>query len=180
MRKIIVLLVAICTLFCVAGCSVPNDTISTSAPTEVVFTLDTYGLQITADNTFHEKTGGSFDLQITNDRTYISIMAYQYIDLPSELAPQDVYDMQNEELFSKRDNVTVIEEPNTQSYPQYTMTKGLFSAEKDGVKNHYISYLIDFPDKECFAWVLVAAMPSYLESNQDYLHNIVRSLAPVA
>jgi len=35
------------------------------------------------------------------------------------------------------------------------------------------------PDDETFAWVLVSAMPSYLDENKEYLHNIVCSLSTI-
>ena len=84
--------------------------------------------------------------------------------------------MQNEDLFSRRTAVTVIEEAKTQSQAKQVVTQALYSAEKDGVKNYYATYLIDLADAETFAWVLVTAMPSYLDDNQEYLHNIVCSL----
>ena len=179
MKKVFVIFLMACMLFSAAGCSVLNDADSLLKPTEAVFTIDRYHLQITADSTFQEKTGGSYDLQITNGSTYISIMAYKYIDLPENLTPQNVYDMQNEDLFSKRTAVTTIEEAKTQALSQRTITHALYSAEKDGVKNYYASYLVDLPDKETFAWVLISAMPSYLDDNRAYLHDIVCSLTAI-
>lgn len=169
MRKVTVLFLVIGLLLSAAGCSV-------SVPEEKVFSVDDYQLQITADSTYREATGGSFDLQITNNKTYISIMAYKYMDLPTDVTPQKVFDMQNEELFSKREAVKRIEEAKTQKTEQYTITQALYSAEKDGAKNYYATYLIDFADAETFAWILVTAAPSYLTANRDYLHNIVCSL----
>ena len=179
MKKVIVVFLLACILCSVTGCSIPNDMGSLSKPTEAIFTINSYHLQITADSTFEENTGGSYDLQITNGSTYISIMAYKYMDLPSNLTPLDVYDMQNEDLFSKRTAVKVIEEAKTQTIAQRTITQALYSAEKNGVKNYYASYLIDLPDAETFAWVLVTAVPSYLSDNRDFLHNIVCSLTTI-
>lgn len=179
MKKVIVVLLMTCMLFSAAGCSVLDDTASLFEPTETVFSIDSYHLQITADSTFREDTGGSFDLQITNDNAYISIMAYKYIDLSEDLTPLDVYDMQNEGLFSQRTAVTVIEEEKTPSLSQNVVTQALHSAEKDGVKNYYATYLVDLPDEETFAWVLVTAMPSYLDENREYLNDIVCSLTPI-
>lgn len=176
MKKLFVLFLIICTLCSVTSCTIPNNTDSLIPPIDTVFKIPNYHLQITADNTFEEKTGGSYDLQITNGNTYISIMAYKYIDLPSNLTPQDVYDMQNEDLFNKRTAVKNIEKAKTQTIGQRVITSALYSAEKNGSKNYYASYLIDFPNAEVFAWVLVTAVPSYLNENRDFLHNIVCSL----
>lgn len=179
MKRYSVFLLAVCVLFSATACSVLNDVESLVEPTETVFSVNNYHLQITADSTFDQNTGGNFDLQITNGNTYISIMAYKYIDLPEDVTPQDVYNTQNEDLFSKRTAVTTIEEAKTQTLSQSVLTHALHSAEKDGIKNYYATYLLDFPDKEIFAWVLVTAMPSYMDSNREYLHNIVCSLTPM-
>ena len=37
--------------------------------------------------------------------------------------------------------------------------------------------MIDFPEEETFAWVLITATPSYFEDSRESLHNIVCSLA---
>ena len=166
-KKLIAAVLVICLLFAASGCSVLDDAVSLITPTEKIFSLESYHLQLTADSTFVEKTGGSFDLQITNNKAYISIMADQYIDLPQNVTPMDVYRAQNEDLFGKRTNVTVIEEAETQA---------IHSAEKDGVKNYYATYLMDFSEEETFAWVLITATPSYFEENRTYLHNIASSL----
>lgn len=159
MKKLMVFLLVACLL---AGCGAANQTAS-----EKVFTVDGYNLQLTADSSFYQNTGGSFDLQITNDHAYISIMAYKYIDLPDGMTPLDAYQVQNEDIFSRRTNVTAIEEGQT---------RGLYSAERDGVKNYYATYLIDLPEHETFAWVLVTGAPSYVENNREYLDGIVDSL----
>jgi len=177
MKKATVLLLITCMLLSAVGCTAISDTGLLSEPTETVFPIDSYDLQLTADSSFQEKTGGSFDLQITNGKAYVSVMAYKYIDLPEGVTPRDVYDMQNEDLFSKRTAVTVIEEIKTQTVSQKTVTQALHSAEKDGVKNYYATYLIDLPEEEVLAWVLVTATSSYLEAKQEYLNNIVFSLS---
>ena len=171
MKKVIVLLLTVCVLFSAVGCS-------GAASQPVVFSISDYGLQLTADSTFRENTAGSFDLQITNNKAYISVMAYQYIDLPTGTTPLDVYDTQNGDLFGKREAVTPIEEAETQTLPHGTMTYALYSAERDGVKNYYATYLLDFPEAETLAWVLITATPSYLDANRESLHNIVCTLKP--
>ena len=177
-KKIIVLLMT-CILFSTVGCAVPNNPVSLIQPTETVFTVDNYRLQITADSTFNENTNGDWDLQITNENAYISIMAYKHIDIPENSTPLDIYNMQNEGLLSKRTAVNVIEKAKTQTFSQQVVTQALYSAEKDGVKNYYATYLIELPNDGTFAWVLVSAMPSYLDENKEYLHNIVCSLSTI-
>ena len=68
---------------------------------------------------------------------------------------------------------------STSSFENYTITKAMYSATKEGTKNYYATYLIDFPKDEIFAWVLITAVPSYMESNLERLDNIVCSLTTV-
>ena len=46
------------------------------------------------------------------------------------------------------------------------------------MKNYYATYLLDFPEAETLAWVLITATPSYLDANRESLHNIVCTLKP--
>lgn len=171
MKKAFIFLLAVYILLFAVGCSVPIPRLS-----ETVFSIEDYRLQLTANSTFKENTGGEFDLQITNDYAYISVMAYNYSDLSQGLTPPDVYDMQNEDLFSKRTDVVVLEEVKTQVISQRTVMHTLFSAKNNGVENYYTSYLVDLPYAETFAWVLVSSTPSYYTENKDMLHSIVCSL----
>ena len=172
MKKIFIGLLIVCMLFSAVGCSFFKTR-------EKVFSIDNYDLQITADATFYDSTVGEFDLQITNNKSYISIMAYKYIDLSSALTPRLVYKMQNDDLFSKRNEVSVVEAEKTSVLSDRTVTYALYSAEKEGIKNYYSTYLIDIPEKEVFAWVLVSSTPSYLLENRAYLDGIVFSLSSI-
>lgn len=172
MKKMIILLAVACMLFSAAGCS-------TLESKSTVFTVEGYSLQLTADSTFEATTGSNFDLQITDDNVYIGVMAYKYIDLAENTTPLDVYALQNETLFSKRTAVMELEAEKTQSLAEAVITQGLFSAERDGLKNYYATYLIDLPEAETCAWVLVSSLPSYFENHRDALHTIVCSLQPV-
>ena len=179
MKKLFISILLLCILFSTSGCSVMPNLTPSSVSSEKVFTIEDYNLQITADSSFQESTSDNFDLQITNNKSYISIMAYKYFDLAQNSSPQDIYDWQNEDIFSRRDNVIVIEENQTESFPQYTIVCTLYSADYSDAKNYYASYLIDYPEEETFAWVLVTASPSYFENNSEYLHNIVTSLSTI-
>ena len=179
MRKILRGLLAVCVLFNMWGCSDIADIVQPAKSAEKVFVIDNYDLQITADSSFSENTGGEFDLQITNDNAYISIMAFAYIDIPSDLTPMDIFELQNEEIFNRRDSVRVVEEVETKDIAQGQVRQAVYSAEKDGNKNYYATYLIDMPEEEVCAWVLVTAMPSYMDKNREYLQDIVCSLQGV-
>ena len=176
MKKTMFILLAVCMLWSAAGCSALGGIHTPTEPARKTFLVENYALQIMADDTFYEDTGGSFDLQITNGNSYVSIMAYRYSELAEGTTARDVYDIQNEDIFSKRVAVTEIEKTETFSLPQGEVIYGLFSAERDGSKNYYASYVIDLPEKETLAWVLVTAIPSYFHNNREHLNNIACSL----
>ncbi len=177
MKKFYCVLLLICTVLSASGCA---DLLPAQTPRETVFPIDAYHLQITADSSFKSVEVSNFDLQITNGSVYLSVMGYHYIDLPTDSAPIDYYNFHNEDMFSRRQNVAVIEEAKTESSAERTLIRTLYSAEKDGVKNYYASYLVDFPEAGVFAWVLVTSTPSYMQNNSAALHEIVCSLTPAA
>ena len=173
MKKIIVFLLLACLLVSAAGCSVLEAK-------EKVFSIEDYGLQLTADDTFNTVADSSnFDLYITDENVYIGVMAYKYVDLPESVTPADVYTLQNEDFFGKRTNVQKIEEEFTESISWGTKTQGLYSAERDGNKNYYATYLIDMPGEETVSWVLISSLPSYFISHSGELDAIASSLRPV-
>lgn len=173
MKKAMIFLMVVCILWAAAGCSV----LTPAEPVRKAFLLESYGLQIVADDTFYEKTGGSFDLQLTNDKSYISVMAYRYSDLPEGTTARDVYDIQNQDIFGKRDAVAEIEKTETFSLPQGEAIRGVYTAKRDGNENYYVTYLIDIPEEEVLAWVLVTTLPSYYPNQKEHLDNIVCSLS---
>ena len=173
MKKAMIFVLVVCILCSSAGCSV----FTPAEPAQKTFLLESYNLQIVADDTYYEKTGGSFDLQLTNENSYISIMVYRYSDLPEGTTARDVYDIQNQDIFSKRDAVAEIEKTETFSLPQGEAIRGAYTAKRDGSENYYVTYLIDIPEDEVLAWVLVTTLPTYYPNHKEHLDNIVCSLS---
>lgn len=173
MKKAMIFVLVVCILCSSAGCSV----LTPAEPVQKTFLLESYNLQIVADDTYYEKTGGSFDLQLTNENSYISIMVYRYSDLPESTTARDVYDIQNQDIFSKRDAVAEIEKTETFSLPQGEAIRGAYTAKRDGSENYYVTYLIDIPEEEVLAWVLVTTLPTYYPNHKEHLDSIVCSLS---
>ncbi len=162
----VIFTLCICLIF--SGCS--------SAPKEITHEITDYNLQITADSKFKDAKSESWDLQLSDGMSYISVMAYSYSDLAEGQTPKDLYNYHNDDLFSRRENVSVIEKEKAEKTSTANVVKTRFSAEKDSSKNYYDSFLFEFEKGEVFAWVLISATPSYLEKNTNELHNIVYSL----
>ena len=177
-KKFAVILLVLCSLFCVAGCAGIGSGF-TAEPTRVNFPIEGYGLQIMADDTYEEKTGGEWDIQLTNDEAFISVMVYKYSDLSDGMTAQDVYRIQNNSFLENRTNVKELEKESTEVIEGKTVTQKLYSAEKDGAENYYASYIFDIPEKETCAWLLISAVPSYYTENKEHLNNIACSLTAV-
>lgn len=153
------------------------DTMVNDKSQEKVFVIEDYNLELTATNEWEETSGTAFDLKITDDNSYISVMSYFSIDLAKEDTPQSIYQLQNEDIFSKRDNVEVIEELSTTEVNGKIMETMLYSAERDGARNYYYSTLVTFRETEdVFAWVIITGTPSYLVNNKEKLMGIVSTL----
>jgi len=99
-KKVIIFLLTVSLLFCASSCAFLDGISSLFETTDKVFEVEGYDLQIKADSTFYKTDADNLDLQITNDDAYISILAYEYIDLPTDTTPLDVYYIQNEDLFN--------------------------------------------------------------------------------
>lgn len=162
-----------------SGCSpVVDKLMENSVKT---FEIPSYGLSFTADGDFEEaESGGGWNIQITDGAAYFSIMAYEYADLSEGQTPEDVYRYHNEDIFSRRENVTVVTEEKGEIWNEITYLNTVYSAEKDGVKNYYSSYLVDMEQDGIFAWVLVTSTPSYLEKNSEEFKEMVRSIKYVS
>lgn len=139
------------------------------------FTVSDYGITVECSG-FHDCKSENWDLQLYDQRAYFSVMAYYYVDLAEGQTPKEIYDFSNEDIFSRRENVSVVIEETELTAEGKTVIKTRYSAEKDGNKNYYDSYLVDFPDKGVFAWVLVTSVPSYLEKNGPGFDEYVKSM----
>ena len=168
--RLVFTLVFVCVIL--AGC----DIVDNIRNAQKEFEIPEYNLKISADIDFEKVDASNLDLQITDGSCYLSVMAYKSVDLAEGQSTKDVYDFHNSDLFSKRDNVSVIEDESTETLSGKSIVKTCYSAENNGVKNYYYSYLVDFGGDGAFAWVLATGVPSYMESNAERLDNIVKTL----
>lgn len=116
-----------------------------------------------------------FDLQCTNGDAYASIFTYHKIDLTEEQTPADIFNIQNDDILSRRDNTIKVSEEEMYEFENKLIHSVLYSGEKDGRKNYYYFNLIEFKDADVFAWVLFSASPSYSLNNIDEWNAIITS-----
>ena len=177
--KLLISVIIIATLL--SGCAfIPNKLANKQENDNVIFAISDYNMQLTADSEFKKAEQESeWDLQITDNNVYLSVMAYKSIDLNENQSPEDAYDAQNKELFEKRDNVSVIIKKNTEISEDKIIIHTRYSAESEVGKNYYDSFLVNFPEKETFAWILVSGVPSVIENYTEKVEDMVFSLAVV-
>lgn len=141
------------------------------------FNVSGFGINLTATESWEESADTPFDIQITNGKCYVSVMAYKTADVEAYYTPLEIYDWHNEDIFSRRDDMEIVEELTTYAGTGKTITKTLYSAVNEDVENHYLSCLVTFDDNpDVFAWVLVSTMPSYMEDNEEALLEIIDSM----
>lgn len=158
-----------------SGCNLAKTTNNVSMDKD--FFIDYYNISFTASQEWAKTDQNNFDLQITNGDAYFSVMTYYTIDLPVGDTPESIYDWQNEDLFSRRENLEVVEEEQIIKSDGRTITTTLFSAEREGTKNYYYSCLVQLDDNEdVFSWIIVTAMPSYMKKNQDAFLDIMKTM----
>ncbi|MBR2915887.1 MAG: hypothetical protein IKC06_08830 [Clostridia bacterium] len=102
MKKTLIFSLILSLLLSAAGCSLLNP-----APKD--FDVADYNMVITADEGFKEDTGGDWSLQITNYKSYISVMPFTYEEL-GDITPEEIYSLQNEDIFTRREDAKVLEE----------------------------------------------------------------------
>jgi len=147
---------------------------------DVVFPIEGYDLQITADERYEDVTeDGNFDLQLNMSDIYLSLYAFDRSWLREGQTTKDIYNLQNEDLWKYRTDVEVLEEESTRKIKNGSVTRTLYQAKKMGLQNIYDCYLIEFDVTDTFAWVVVTASPADYKVNGKYLQNVVLSLEPI-
>lgn len=175
-KKVLLFMCMMMSLVLISGCNLTETTNKMKMDKE--FFIDYYNISFTASQEWSETDQDNFDLQITNGDSYFSVMTYYTIDLPEGDTPESIYAWQNEDLFSKRENVEIVAEEPVVISDGKIITATMFSAERDGKKNYYYSCLVQFGiiNKDVFSWIIVTAQPSYMQKNKDVFLDIMKTM----
>ena len=176
--KILISLVLIFTML--SGCSVLNKKEEDKTPTlKLTFPIIEYGLSVKSNTDFEAVSDkGNWDLQITNGDIYFSVMAYKTIDLAEDQTPNDVYTIQNKQLFENRENVQTVIATKNVSHQGRNITHTRYSAESDVGKNYYDSFLVTFDgNPDVFAWILATGVPSTMDEYKATIEEMVLSIS---
>lgn len=144
------------------------------------FTIEKNGLQITADEQYENITEeGDFDLQLKHENRYISVYDFDQSWLQKGQTAKDVFEMQNENLFSGMTDVIALEEESTEETPYAEVTRRLYQGKIMERELVYDCYLFHFHDSHKFAWVLITTTLEDYEKNGEELRKVARSLKTV-
>ena len=100
---------------------------------------------------------------------------------PKPKSDESIYIIDGKTIYFYGDDGNARRPKNGSQLAVYTFFKKYFNMRYLRAGNDWVfgdkKAVIDLPEKEACAWVLVSATPSYLNNNREYLHNIVCSLS---
>lgn len=142
------------------------------------FEIGNSGVEASFDSSWKQESDTPYDLQCGNGSSYAGFFGYEKDDLAEGSAPMDIYDKQNEQIFSSRTNVKLVEEGEQRSTGGKTVYTTLYSAELDGTKNFYYCGLIQFDESdEVFVYAMFTSLPSDIEENRPAWDEILDSVS---
>ena len=146
---------------------------------EKVYRLDDYGITVTASSAWEETEADNLDLQLVNRSVgmYMSMYGFADMDLAADSTPADLFETQNSQILDNRENVQLLEELKTEEYADKTVLSILYSAEREGTKNYYRAYLLDFKESDKMAWVLFTAVPSVMTRHTDAVAALIDGIS---
>ncbi len=117
MRKALLLISAVAMLS-MTGCSfmtgyeVARALREDERAEEEVMAVEGYDIQVTLSEEWSRQEDTPFDLQCVydDDEAYASFFYYYYIDVADGTTAEDIFDIQNQDIIDKRDNVKIVED----------------------------------------------------------------------
>ncbi len=181
MLKKLLLSILIISIALFSGYGVVRSVIGEAEKNEEFF-IEDYNIMVTTPSGWEGDFDTNFDLQCLSPKgdTYLSVFAYTYLDYSEDETPIEFFKKQNDGVLLKRDNVVTIEEISKTEFDNRVIYSSLHSAERDGTKNYYNSYLIDFYYDERLVWVLCTGMPSVIDREQTNLEQIITDITVVS
>ena len=180
-------LCAMLVLSMLASCAlIPSDTDGNNTgsskaafvDTERTYAVGNYGVSFSLAGDWNKTDAENFDLQLSSDKygANISVFVFYKVDLAENSSVENLFNQQNDSLFANRQNVTTVNEAKTETVGTKTVYSKTTSAERDGNKNYYRTYMVDNSESKVFVWVLVNSAPSDMQKNQDYFDSIVKNV----
>jgi len=127
---------------------------------------------------FKNEKDNPYDLQCFSklQRMNTGVFLFSKVDLAEEFTPEKLFQLQIEDLKSKRKNFAVLENKQIIRTDQKKLTSIVYSGEK-GVSRYYYRFtLVEFlKNPELFLVVLQVSIPSYWKLHKPILEEITLS-----
>ena len=117
-----------------------------------------------------------YDIYMTNSRAYTGVLVYDYSDLAENVEATDIFQYQISDLMSRRENVSVYQEEETNASDNRSITHSVYIGEKDLTKSIYYFSMVEFEGEEKFAVIIQTSLPDEFEKNLEDLDFMVESV----
>ena len=177
MKKLFVLILSFSLCLSLSACTSGEADYSVSQDTRKVFQAGDYPIWVTTPSDWKKESDpDSFDLQCRSPKKdmYLSVFGFSALDLSDD--PQDLFELQTNEIMSLRDNATEIEPITSTEDDEKTLFTSLYSGEHNGAKYYYRFFFIHFKSTGDMAWISFNGMPSVVENNSEVIDEIISTV----
>lgn len=126
----------------VSGCS---QMVLTGKTVEMLHTIEDYQVSFLLPSSWkripEEKV---FDLQCKDGTSFMSVFVYEQSDLARNQTPEQVYEIQKQDIMGKRDRVILEQDFLPMQMDDKMIVRELFTADKNGNRNAYYCSMITF------------------------------------
>jgi predicted small lipoprotein YifL len=172
MKKIAVLLAVVLILSAFAGCAKKDP-----------FEIPGYSIEFDPGDGWSTVEDSGYDLQLTNGKAYITVMAYVSTDFIDPPDPLEIYRDQNDvEIISAREGIAVVEEETSYNHKSgKTITTTMYSAQYNGTENRYLSCMVQFNNEaDSFVWFLFNSTADYMSKHRGSYIKLLEGLVCTA
>lgn len=104
------------------------------------------------------------------------VFVFKRSELAKDASPQNIFDLQIDDVRRKRENFRIFEELQSASVAGKALTTIVYLGEKGSSRNYYKFTLIEFTENpEVFAVLVQTAVPEKWEKGQQDLVDILKS-----
>lgn len=143
-----------------------------------VFQVEGYDIRIETPAGWEETDAVNFDLQCLSPKSdmYLSVYGFYRIDMSEDQTVEELFEIQNSMILDNREHVKEINPISFEEDEYRAVYSVLYSGERDGHKNYYQMYMIEFYDSDKLAWILFTGVPSVIEHNREAIDSIISNV----
>lgn len=116
-----------------------------------------------------------YDLRLKSSKGYTGVFVYDDGDFDEGTEAGEVLDYQIQDLMSRREEVAVYRDLETETLEGRVITRITYTGTKDLTENIYHFSLVDFESEDKFAVIIQSSLPEEFEENLEELNTMVES-----